>query len=207
MKSHKGFDSLVGIYDWMVSLVFGSTIRRAQIALVEQVADNKEWLIIGGGTGWILEEIFKVHQNASITYVEASQKMIDRAKKREVKGRVNYVLGSIDQLPEQVQYNVVLTAFFWDMFQTNQAIRIKSLINQKIKKDAIWLLADFKNTDIWWQKILVKTMYSFFRSTCRIEASELPDFDQIFNKEEHKVQFQQIYYYGMIESTAYTNII
>jgi len=203
MKSHGGFDSLVGIYDWMVGLVFGSAIRRAQIALIEQVSDNKEWLIIGGGTGWILEEIFKVHQNASITYVEASQKMIDRAKKRDIRGKVNYILGSIDQFPEQAQYDVVLTAFFWDMFQTSQALRMKSLINQKVKKDAIWLLADFKNTDIWWQKILMKAMYGFFRTICRIEASELPDFSQIFNKDEHTIDFQDTFYHGMIESTVY----
>lgn len=203
MKSNKGFDRLSGTYDLMVKLVFGKTIRKAQITLIEKVVNKRKWLILGGGTGWVLEEIFKVHPNIEITYVEASQKMIDRTKKRDLKGHVDYVIGSADQLPPNRNYNVILTPFFWDMFSTTSALKIKATIEQKLENDAIWLLADFKNTDIWWQHMLMNIMYWFFRVTCNIEASKLPDFTKIFNKEKHMVSFHASFYKGMIASTVY----
>ena len=97
-----------------------------------------------------------------------------------------------------------MTSFFWDMFSTRQAVKMKLSIDQKLKNDAVWLLADFKNTDIWWQRTLMKIMYWFFRNTCQIEASKLPDFGQIFKKGKHSIKFRDIYYHGMIESTIYT---
>ena len=204
MKSHSGFDRLSVIYDLLVNIVFGRAIRKAQIASIKQVENEHEWLILGGGTGWILDEIFKIYPNVKITYLEVSQEMINKAKRRKPKGRVNYVLGSIDQIPQEKNYDVVMTAFFWDMFPTNEAVRMKQSIDQKLKNDAIWLLVDFKNTDIWWQRILMRVMYLFFRFTCHIEASELPDFDQIFIREKHTIQFRHSFYHGMIESTVYT---
>lgn len=207
MKSHKRFDKLSVIYDLLVNIVFVRAIQKSQIALIKRVENAHEWLILGGGTGWILDEIFKIHPDVKITYVEASQKMISKARRKEPQGQVNYVLGSIDQIPPEKNYDVVMTAFFWDMFSTKKAVRMKQSIDQKIKNDAIWLLADFKNTDIWWQEILIKVMYWFFRSTCHIEASELPDFDQIFIRGKHTKQFRDTFYNGMIESTVYNYTI
>ena len=203
MKTHEGFDRLSVIYDLVVKLVFRRAIREAQIQLIKELGDHRKWLILGGGTGWVLEEILKVHPKVEMTYVEASQKMIDKAQKRNINGQVNYILGSVEQIPNGQNYDVVITAFFWDMFRTNTSLEMKHSIDKKVKNDALWLLADFKNTDIWRQKGLMKMMYWFFRVTCRIEASELPDFGQIFDKQKHKVLFQKTFYHGMIESTLY----
>ncbi len=203
MKSHKGFDRLSRFYDLVVRLVFGQAIWQAQVALIREVNNKKHWLILGGGTGWILEDIFEAHPNARVTYVEASQKMIDQAKKRKLKGSVNYILGSLDQLPKGENYDVVMTAFFWDMFSTDESLKMKASIGQHLKNDVIWLLADFKNTDIWRQRVLLKVMYGFFRVTCRIEASVLPDFDKIFEKGKYEVLFCETFYHGMIQSAIY----
>ena len=112
-------------------------------------------------------------------------------------------MGSIDQIPSDQKYDVVITAFFWDMFDTSTSVKMKESLDLKVKNDALWLLADFKNTDIWWQQILMKVMFWFFGLTCRIEASELPDFSQIFDEQKHNVLFQKNFYHGMIESTLY----
>ena len=207
MKSHKGFDRLSIIYDSLVKVVFGRAIRNSQIALIEKVGKNNNWLILGGGTGWVLEEIFKLHPNAKITYVEVSNVMIDKTKQRNTRGEVDYILGSLDQIPSEKNFDVVMTAFFWDMFSTNEAVRMKQSIEVKMKNDAIWLLADFKNTDIWWQKILMKIMYWFFRTTCHIKASELPDFEKIYHIEKQSVKFRDTFCRGMIESTVYNYTI
>ena len=203
VKSHQGFDRLSGCYDFLTKLVFGKAMRKAQIAFIEKIGDGKHWLILGGGTGWILEEIFSLHPNTRITYVEASQKMINKAKKRILKGDVQYILGTIEQLPTNQSYDGVTTSFFWDMFSTSRALKMKALIDQQLKNKAIWLLTDFKNSNIWWQRGLLKGMYCFFRATCHIEAFELPDFDQIFNRKKHTILYQDTFYHEMIRSTLY----
>jgi ubiquinone/menaquinone biosynthesis C-methylase UbiE len=203
MKSHKGFDRLSWIYDFLVKIIFGSSIRDAQINLIQNVQTKKGWLIIGGGTGWILEDIFKYHPEAQVTYLEASQGMIDKAKSRKIDSNVNYILGSVDQIPSDHQFDIVVTNFFWDMFLTQSAIDIKNKIDEHLNIHAQWLVVDFKNADIWWQRALMKIMYWFFRITCGIEARSLPDFEELFVNEKKNQVYRATFYQGMIESHIY----
>jgi len=201
MTSHKGFDRLAWMYDFLVRIVFGQSIRKAQVELVRHAQKERHWLVIGGGTGWILDEILKHDPIANITYLEASQKMIDRAKNRSGAGDVHFVLGSVDQIPDDQSYDLIVTNFFWDMFATDKAILLKSKIELRLKNEAQWLVADFKNTDIWWQRALIKLMYWFFRATCNIEAKQLPDFDRLFTNENEI--YKSNFHHGMIESVIY----
>ncbi len=40
---------------------------------------------------------------------------------------------------------------------------------------APWLLADFRPPRHWWQRLLLKTMYGFFRLSTGLRARRLPD--------------------------------
>ena len=70
-------------YDLLSHLVFGNSISQALLFLVTAIPANSSVLIIGGGTGQILEEISKKYiSGLQITYVEISKKMISLSKKR-----------------------------------------------------------------------------------------------------------------------------
>ncbi|NJM24788.1 MAG: hypothetical protein HC859_03975 [Bacteroidia bacterium] len=72
-----GFDILAPHYDWMAALVYGSSIRKAQLCFAGHIPDGASVLILGGGTGWYLRALMKRRPTCKVHYVEASKKMID----------------------------------------------------------------------------------------------------------------------------------
>ena len=75
-----GFDLLASRYDSMAYLIFGRSIRISQCAFINEIDDEANILILGGGTGWILNEIFEKKPKVRITFVDNSSAMIDKAK-------------------------------------------------------------------------------------------------------------------------------
>src|ERR1700710_2430121 len=85
------YDKLAWIYDPLSRLVYFKAQVNAQISLLPFIPADSKILIVGGGTGWILESIAKVHPTGlSITYVEISKKMVELAQKKNYKK--NHVL-------------------------------------------------------------------------------------------------------------------
>ena len=67
------YDNSAAFYDQLSQMVFGKALIRAQLYLLQQVPPNSTVLIVGGGTGWILEELSNIHYSGlAITYVEIS---------------------------------------------------------------------------------------------------------------------------------------
>ncbi len=58
MKSTmNGFNRIAGVYDFLAKLVFGKHIRRSQEHFLKMVIQQNKVLVLGGGSGWILESI------------------------------------------------------------------------------------------------------------------------------------------------------
>ena len=52
---------------------------------IEHISRNSKILIVGGGTGWILEELSKIYKtDIEITYVEKSSQMIALSKQKNI---------------------------------------------------------------------------------------------------------------------------
>jgi len=78
------YDSIAGIYDILSRLVFGKVLQRSQAGLLKWMSPESRVLIVGGGTGWILERIAADHPaGLDIVYVEASAKMVALSRKRK----------------------------------------------------------------------------------------------------------------------------
>ncbi len=74
-----------------------------------------------------------------------------------------------------------------------------------LKKEGLWLFADFvddKKNGIWWQQLLLKTMYVFFRIACNIEAQQLINMDEFFEKEYVNL-FEARFYGRFIKAIVY----
>ncbi len=79
------YNKIAKYYDLISRLVYGKAIIKAQVSLLKFIPANSSVLIIGGGTGWVLEELAKIHQEGlTIIYVENSSKMIALAQKEIV---------------------------------------------------------------------------------------------------------------------------
>jgi ubiquinone/menaquinone biosynthesis C-methylase UbiE len=112
------YNGIANYYDRLSRIVFQRSIIKAQAYLLEFVQDNNRILLVGGGTGWILEEISKLNkQNVSVVYVEKSAKMIELSKKRRYKNiSVEFINCPVETYTTQQQFDIILTPFVFDNF-------------------------------------------------------------------------------------------
>ncbi|WP_151088926.1 class I SAM-dependent methyltransferase [Hymenobacter baengnokdamensis] len=79
------FGPVAGFYDWLAGLVFGGAQRRAQrAALVAGLPPGSapRLLVLGGGSGWVLGEIWRLRPQAQVLYLEVSAAMLARTGAR-----------------------------------------------------------------------------------------------------------------------------
>ncbi|RZL39782.1 MAG: methyltransferase domain-containing protein [Pedobacter sp.] len=107
------YDKIANYYDSLSRLVFGKSQLNAQINQLKNIKKNSSILIVGGGTGWILEEIGKRHPSGlKITYVEISAKMLALSKDRDYGANsVLFIHSSIEDFNLGDHFNIILTPF------------------------------------------------------------------------------------------------
>jgi len=77
------FNNSAWFYDPLSRVVYGKALVNAQSWLLNYIPKKANVLIVGGGTGWILEELTRIHpDDLTITYVEIAANMIALSEKR-----------------------------------------------------------------------------------------------------------------------------
>ena len=214
------FDNIAPVYDTLAA-IFGGNIRKSQQYFLSQIPENARILIIGGGSGWILEEIFSVEKSFHrITYLEASATMLDLSKEKYKNyeslhpGRhfspIEWVKGTENNIPENNFYDVVITNFFLDLFNQTTLLEVMKKLSISLRKEGIWLFSDFniseKPVDSWWQRIMIRSMYLFFKITCQLDTIKLPDIEQAFQQLAFKKVHSKSFFRNMIVSRVYYKI-
>ena len=177
------FDWIAPVYDALAFAVFGRRLQRAQVVFLDQIPVGATILLVGGGTGWLLEQVLIRRQPRHVVYLEPSAQMIARASRRmlrrSVLGSVDFRVGDEQLLQPNERFDVILTPFVLDLFteQTLQEQFIPRLSNA-LKPGGLWFITDFVRTQIWWQKALLWSMIRFFRLTAAIDARQLADWQQ-----------------------------
>ncbi|HAL82557.1 MAG TPA: methyltransferase type 12, partial [Mucilaginibacter sp.] len=176
------FNNSAWFYDRLSRLVFGRAIVNAQVYLLQYIPKNANILIVGGGTGWILDEITKLQPlGLNITYVEVSVKMTAVSKKRNIgHNRVVFINEAIENVNLRPGFDIVVTPFLFDNFREQTLQKVFINIHALLKPGGLWLNCDFQLTGIWWQKVFLKSMFLFFKLICNIEASHLPEIEKYF---------------------------
>jgi len=202
------YNNSAWFYDRLSKLIYGKALIRAQVFLLDGIPANSSVLIVGGGTGWILEEIAKVHRSGlKITYVEVAANMIALSLKRNPgNNEVAFINEAVENVNLTSDYDVVITPFLFDNFTEENLQKIFTHIHHSLKPGGLWLNTDFHMTGKWWQKVLLKSMLSFFRIICRIEASKLPDIEKCFSGYGYQIIRQKTFYGQFILSTVYKNL-
>ena len=204
------YDSIAQVYDLTSRLVFGKAIIRAQECMLGYIQPDSNILIVGGGTGWILESISDLYpQGLYIDYVEASAQMIDLSKKRNCKdNKVNFIHLPIENFSTDKQYDVIITPFIFDNFSADKIELVFTKLDDRLKSNGLWLYTDFvyeRSQSKLWQKILLKVMYLFFRITSGIETQELISMESYFAPSYHK-EFEASHYFKFIQSIVYRKL-
>jgi len=190
------YNNSAWFYDSLARLVYGNALINAQVFLLKRISLNSKILIVGGGTGWILEEITRIHPSGlQITYVEIAPDMMAQSKKRNVgNNQVTFINDAIENVDLPKDFDIALTPFLLDNFIEENLNKIFSSIAALLKPKAFWLNTSFQLTGKWWQQVLLKTMFIFFKVTCGIEASKLPGIDKCFEENGFKLIEQQSFF-------------
>ena len=199
------YDKIASHYDTLSRLVFFKSQVNAQINQLQYIRENSHVLIVGGGTGWILEELSKIYTGLKIVYVEISAKMIALSQKRNYKNNhVEFVNIGIEDFKTNVVFDVILTPFLFDNFAEQRAAKVFAQLNEYLKKDGLWFLVDFslnKTNGNWWKWLLLRSMYGFFTLLGIVEADQLIDMKPYFFKANYLIAEERLYYGSFIKAT------
>lgn len=200
------YDNVASYYEWLSKLFFGNAIQQSQIFLTNSIPPESKILIIGGGTGWILEAIATKHaEGLYITYIDISKKMIEISKTKNTKNnKIDFINKSILDLELNSKYDVIITPFILDnLIEENVEIIINKLSGSLVNK-GLWLHSDFevqKNTV--GQQLLMKSMYLFFKVTCNIEATRLPETNSKLKIKGFELISSKKFFHNFIVSNIY----
>ncbi|MCF2444774.1 class I SAM-dependent methyltransferase [Dyadobacter sp. CY345] len=188
MSQSPDFNRVARPYDFISRLVFGNALVESQVSLLNHIPENSHILIVGGGTGWILEEISKIQSaGLNIVYVEVSNKMISLSRKRDVgQNIVHFIHQDIEAYRSEKLFDIIITPFFFDLFTKSDVSKLFLHIHKMLKPNGLWLYTDFvpqKYQTRFWQKMLLKSMYLFFGILSSVEARTLVNMDDYFEKD------------------------
>jgi len=205
------FDTLAPWYRTLEWIAFGDDLQRCRIACLGEVVAPRRALIVGEGYGRFLCELLRVHPEIEIDCIDASQRMLQLARKRlerELPGRVPCVRFLHQDLtwwivPEH-RYDLVVTHFFLDCFAEAQLAAIVRKLAQATSENANWLLADFcvppKGFARFRARAWLAVMYRFFRLTAGIEARQLIDPTPFLLGEGFALAQHHVFRKGMLKS-------
>ena len=202
------YDKTAGFYDLLAKMMFGNTLMLAQKSVLPYIPKQAKILIVGGGTGAILEEITKLHESGmDIVYIEISEKMLLKSAQRQVgNNKVQFVHAAIEDYETNTQFDVIITSFLFDNFKQDKATLVFKKLDKLLIPYGKWLFTDFnveKNSSAFWQRWLLKSMYLFFKISSNVEANQLPDTASLFSDTHYKQIFQQSFYGKFIHSAVY----
>jgi len=199
------YNNSAWFYDSLARAVYGKALVNAQVYLLTHIPANSKLLIVGGGTGWILEELIRLHSSGlNITYVEIAPKMMSISKKRNIgNNQIIFINEGIENTHLPTDFDIVLTPFLLDNFTPQNLNIIFKSIDKLLKPNALWLNASFQLTGKLWQKLLLKTMFIFFKLTCGIEASKLPEIAGVFEENGYKLIEQEGFFSEFIGAKVY----
>lgn len=206
-----GFDAVAAFYDPLARLVYGRALQRAQQAALAAglPATAGRVLVVGGGTGWVLGEIWRRSSGARVLYLEASPRMLARSQawvRRHcpaLEGQVTFRLGTEASLGPEEPFDAVLTFFFLDLFGPTRLRALIARLRPLLAPTGTWLLADFAAPRRWWQRQLLQLMYWFFGLTTGISARKRPPIEAELARARLRPEPAGAFFGGMVEATVW----
>jgi len=205
-KRTNDFNAVASIYDTLAKMVFDNSILDAQMEYINRLPNDGRALFIGGGSGKILPTIWEKRPQLQIDYIDASQKMINQAEKRLKKhpnARINFISGTENDIENEAQYDGIITFFFLDLFPEHKKFKIAQKLNAHLKKEGLWLHADFKEADNAFQRIREKSMFLFFKLLSNIEADRITNDLLIFERLNLDKEKERLFQRGGIYSAIF----
>ena len=195
------FNLIAPFYDLLSRLIFKDNLLKAQLTFLDRLEPADKVLILGGGTGELLEFLPKCQK---VVYLEKSKKMLIRARKRSATNSTSFVQMDFLKGSLNESYDVIICPFFLDCFNEGNLHSVIFKCRQLLKKDGCLIVSDFQKTNS--NKPLLVVMHLFFRIFTAIDSSQLKEIDKEvllggFQKEEEK-----FFHRNQVFSRLYRNL-
>jgi len=209
-KEPMSFDRIAPYYHWMESVFAGAKLHRCRTAFLDQIPTPNNILLLGEGHGRSLVEYRRRFGSAHITCVDASDRMLDQARRhlrwhRLKSNRVEFIHADIlGWQPPQNHYDLIVTNFFLDCFRPDQLEVIIPKIAASATPFANWLTADFQIPAAGWRRIrariILRLLYVFFGVTTRLPAAKLTKPDPLLLKAGFALRRRDQNEWGLLHS-------
>ncbi len=209
MKRFNDYDSIAAVYDLLGRLVYGGQLKQSQLELLPLLPKGKQVLIIGGGTGWIINEVMRVCEPDQIIYLEKSAKMIARSKETcldAYRDRVRFICGTQDDLESEYRFDIIVTNYFFDQFTFYRLSKILRQLHDHAAEDAYWHWSDFIQPIKWKHRFLMRLMLIFFSLSTKLATQQIYDLYPIFTKWGWQLVEKKAFYDGFMESAVFKRI-
>ena len=193
------FDRIAGVYDGLAQCVFGADWKEVQFAPSKNLLNKKSILIVGGGTGQLLEGLGSENE---VVFVELSQKMIQKAKLRKSPASIDFIHENYFEWHSNQNFDAIIFPFFLDSFSKTSLDKIIEKSRAELKPNGELHVLDFERSGSF-HNLLVRLMFLFFRITTRLESRKLLDFRSIILAHDFALVNEQSFYDGWVRYGVY----
>jgi ubiquinone/menaquinone biosynthesis C-methylase UbiE len=204
------FDTLAPHYRWMEFVLAGEKLQRCRLAFLDRAADARDVLILGEGPGRFLVECRRRLPHARITCVDSSVRMLAVARRRLATSdldceRVTFLhADALEWKAAEMSADLLVTHFFLDCFRPDQLHSVIGKLGQIARRNAFWLLADFQTPCTllsgFRARMILKTMYYFFRVVTRLPAKKLTSPDHSIEQQGFELCQRKESEWGLLRS-------
>lgn len=176
-------------YDFLAHLVFGKTWNELQSRAASDLNLHKNVLIIGGGTGKILEEL----NHPTVTYLELSPSMIQKARTRKTTSRVGWINDNFLTWTTDQKYDAIYCPFFLDVFTLIELKIVIQKISKFMEDGGSFYVLDFQRGN-WFQQQLTRLMIFFFKVFAGLKSGTLNDISHHIRAQGWEVTQESLYF-------------
>ena len=182
-------DNIAIWYDAMARFVFGKSWKRIQSVAISELNAHQQVLILGGGSGAILEQL----NTPKITYLELSKKMISQAQVRPIKGTIDWVHADFLSWQTVQKFDAIYCPFFLDVFPESELNAVIEKVKKSMKSGARLYVLDFQRGN-GFQRVLTELMVLFFRIFSGLKANRLLNIHSILEQGGFRLEKEELSY-------------
>src|SRR4029079_19104999 len=144
------FERLAPHYRWLAFVLAGDKLQRCRTAFLTRDLKPEQILILGEGNGRFLVECRKLFSSTRVVCVDASQTMLQLARRRLARNGLNdqnvelIEADALSWVPPRESFDLIVTHFFLDCFREDQLPGPVRRLSEAARPSARWLLADFQ---------------------------------------------------------------
>ena len=210
------FDVLAPHYRWIEFVSAGDKLQLCRTAFLGRIAAPANILILGEGNGRFLLECRRKYPHAKITVVDASARMLARARKRLIGqglncDRIEFTCAdALTWTPPERAFDLIVTHFFLDCFRSKQVELLIAMLARAASPKANWLLGDFQCAPTglprYRSRLILWLLYRFFRLATRLPATTLTPPDIYLNQHGFKLCEREVYDWELLHSDRWQKI-